>query len=253
MEETFGHRLLRLRKAAGWNQVELARRVGVSPAQISALENDERKVGPTLPSVVAMADALGVTVDYLVRGDGPLAHSGGPKGHGPLPYSAPASFTMLMPTSAAGVPVARGLEPTPWVGIQMVPVVQQTIHGGAHVPDYFDPPALPVNVPHPGRYLAMRVVGECMVPDVEPGDIVIIDQEMAFRPDWVVALVVDGDQLLMRCLLRTPERWEFAPDNPALPALAVPANGVEVIGVVIARQKGPPVRRSPRRDLARKE
>lgn len=227
MEETFGQRVRRLRKAAGYTQISLAERVGVSPAQISALENDERSDGPGAGQIVPLADAVGVTADYLLRGDIQAS---------PSPTSAPASFTMVGQRP-------RGVVPTAWI-VQIVPLVQQRIHAGGGRPD--DPESLPVAVPRNGRYLCMRVTGECMLPDVEPDDIVVLDQEMAVMPDWIAAVRLDGETRLTRMIRRDPDEWQFAPDNPAFRGMTVPANGVEIIGVVIARQKGPGVRRSPR-------
>jgi SOS-response transcriptional repressor LexA len=133
--------------------------------------------------------------------------------------------------------------PTAWI-VQIVSLVQQYIHAGGGQSD--DPEFLPVAVPTNGRYLCMRVAGDCMLPDVEPGDIVVLDQEMAVMPDWIAAIRLDGETRLTRMIRRDPDEWQFAPDNPAFQGLIVPANGVEIIGVVIARQKGPGVRRSPR-------
>jgi len=161
------------------------------------------------------------------------------------PHPAPPYFTMLLPTGVAPSS-GRWLEPSPWVGMQTVALVTQRIHAGQTQPYADDPPTLPVNVPRPGRYLAMRVVGDCMTPDIEPGDIVILDQEMAVLPDWVAAVAIEGETLLTRMIRRDADEWEFAADNPATPSLIVPTNSIAIIGVVIARQKGAPVRRSPR-------
>lgn len=198
---------------------------------------------------VAYGDEYEVTEDMLrvwnrlpPRNGGPVT----PLPKSPVPaFPAPTYYTMALPIDPARS--GRGLEPSPWVVMQNVNFIVQRIHAGQPQPYTDDPPTLPVNVPHPGRYLAMRVVGDCMTPDIEPGDIVILDQDMAIRPDWVAAIELDGETRLTRMVRRDPDEWEFARDDPAYPPLVVPANGVTIIGVVIARQKGPPVRRSPRR------
>lgn len=54
-----------LRLARGLTQAQLGRRAGVSPYMISYIESGQR-VG-TMRTALALADALGVTVDALLR------------------------------------------------------------------------------------------------------------------------------------------------------------------------------------------
>ena len=245
MEETLGQRIRRLRKFARMTQQTLADHAGVSHSQISGIETDDRKSGPSSSQIMPLAIALGVSADYLLSGIAPLQavpdRSAGQGDELAILTSdmAPTSFMMV------GQPPKRprGVAPTAWI-VQIVPLVQQYIHAGGGRPD--DPESLPVAVPRNGHYLCMRVTGECMLPDIEPGDIVVLDQEMAVMPDWIVALRLDGETRLTRMIRRDPDEWQFMPDNPEFQGLTVPVNGVEVVGVAIARQKGSGVRRSPR-------
>ena len=61
-----GRNVARLRVARGWSQSELARRSGVSQTFISSLEGGRRQ-GAEVNVAAALARALGVTVDELVR------------------------------------------------------------------------------------------------------------------------------------------------------------------------------------------
>ena len=61
-----GLNVARLREAQGWSQSELARRSGVSQSFISDLEGGRRTKAST-DTAVALARALGVTVDELLR------------------------------------------------------------------------------------------------------------------------------------------------------------------------------------------
>ena len=61
-----GRNVARLRAARGWSQSELARRSGASQNFISALEGGARQ-SARVETVQALARALGVTVDELVR------------------------------------------------------------------------------------------------------------------------------------------------------------------------------------------
>jgi len=61
-----GQRTRMRRQVLKLTQQELAKDVGLSPQHISAIEQDKR--APSLPSLAKLAEALGVTTDYLVTG-----------------------------------------------------------------------------------------------------------------------------------------------------------------------------------------
>jgi len=64
-----GERVRQLRKEHGWSQGEFWAKVGTDPGRISRYESG--RITPSVEAVVRLADALGVTVDYLVREDAP--------------------------------------------------------------------------------------------------------------------------------------------------------------------------------------
>jgi transcriptional regulator with XRE-family HTH domain len=55
-----------LREQKDWSQDELSRRVGLSQAYISKLENGEK--GASAKTLLKLAAVFGVTVDYLLEG-----------------------------------------------------------------------------------------------------------------------------------------------------------------------------------------
>lgn len=61
-----GSRLTLARENRGWNQTQLATAIGLPPTRVSRWERDDGF--PTLPQIVAIAESLGVTTDYLLRG-----------------------------------------------------------------------------------------------------------------------------------------------------------------------------------------
>lgn len=65
--ESFGGRLARMRADTGLSQSALARRVGVSQSAVSQMEAGDRS--PSYGMLVQLADALGVSVAYLVGAD----------------------------------------------------------------------------------------------------------------------------------------------------------------------------------------
>ncbi|MCX5999622.1 MAG: helix-turn-helix transcriptional regulator [Chloroflexi bacterium] len=63
---SLGDRVRIRRKRLKVTQRELAKALGVTPQHISAIEQDKRD--PSLPSLVKLAEELGVTVDYVLTG-----------------------------------------------------------------------------------------------------------------------------------------------------------------------------------------
>lgn len=54
------------RKAQGFTQVQLAKRIGVSQGALATAESGEKPI--SLVKVVKAAEVLGVTIDYIVNG-----------------------------------------------------------------------------------------------------------------------------------------------------------------------------------------
>jgi transcriptional regulator with XRE-family HTH domain len=63
---TPGQRIQRLRTARGLTQDDLAKRISVSKSFLSEIENDHSIPGGEI--VLRLADALGTTTDYVLRG-----------------------------------------------------------------------------------------------------------------------------------------------------------------------------------------
>jgi len=61
---TMGEKILNMRKARGWNQEELADRVGVSRQAVSRWESGTAK--PDADKIIAICDLFGVSADYLL-------------------------------------------------------------------------------------------------------------------------------------------------------------------------------------------
>lgn len=61
-----GARIAALRRAAGWNQAELAQRLQISPSAVGMYEQGRRE--PSAEMLVQLSRVLGVNVDYLLTG-----------------------------------------------------------------------------------------------------------------------------------------------------------------------------------------
>lgn len=64
---TLGQRILYLRKKLNMSQDKVADASGISRVMISYYENDKRE--PSLINAMCLADALGVSLEYLARGE----------------------------------------------------------------------------------------------------------------------------------------------------------------------------------------
>lgn len=63
-DESFSHRLTRLRKYAGLTQAQLAERLGLTNTAVSAYERGARK--PSFEALVGLSQELGVDPSYLL-------------------------------------------------------------------------------------------------------------------------------------------------------------------------------------------
>ena len=62
-----GQRIKQLRKEAGWSQGELGERIGTDSQRVSRYENG--RITPSVDALVRIAEALDVSVDYLLIDD----------------------------------------------------------------------------------------------------------------------------------------------------------------------------------------
>lgn len=59
-----GQRINEMRTSLGWNQVELAKRLGVAKQTVSNWENEN--IQPSIEMLIRLSKLLGVTTDYLL-------------------------------------------------------------------------------------------------------------------------------------------------------------------------------------------
>lgn len=63
--ERLGKRIRELRKRKGWRQIDLAAHSEIGKNHISELEQGRREI--CLRNLIALAEALGVTADFLLK------------------------------------------------------------------------------------------------------------------------------------------------------------------------------------------
>jgi len=196
-----GLRVKVARMLQGWGQRELAKRAGCAHITISRLE---RGIGRTnFETMQQIASALGQPLEYFIAGD-PLHH----------PH-----FTMKGPT----------LEHIP---LASIPVLGQLISAG--------PGAIPEehiyipekNAVKEGVY-ALKVTGECMMPKLSPGDIVVYDVDVSPKDKDIVVATRDDEVLCKRYRQEDHREWLESNDT------VIGMEGVEVKGTVIGIYRVP--------------
>lgn len=65
MKKTLGEKIKELRMQKMYSQREIAKELGVSPAIISYIENDEKI--PSIPLLKRLANFFKVSLDYLLK------------------------------------------------------------------------------------------------------------------------------------------------------------------------------------------
>jgi len=63
---TIGENIRRLREQAGWEQAELARRAGLRPQHLNAIERGRRQA-PTVATLRRLARAMQVPIGFLME------------------------------------------------------------------------------------------------------------------------------------------------------------------------------------------
>lgn len=164
---SLGKALFRERKAHRWTTRQLADKAGISHTTISRIERGER-LQVEMETVRRLASALDMTPDELLGTSRPL--------------DAPPPASLLGPTV-------------------LIPIVNISLAAGTTV--YGETRE---TVPFPaervrGRALvAARVTGDCMEPEIRPGDIAIVDigNRSPRTGQLVVVLLEDGGMVVKR-------------------------------------------------------
>ncbi|SIN81161.1 helix-turn-helix domain-containing protein [Vannielia litorea] len=89
---TFGDRVAGAREAMGWSQKQLAERLGVKAKTVRQWENDSAE--PRANKLQMLAGMLGVSMRWLLSGEGPGIEA--PLPEGVVPATAPAELAGLL-------------------------------------------------------------------------------------------------------------------------------------------------------------
>lgn len=195
----FSETLKAIRIRRGWNQEELAHRLGIPASNVGNYESMLN--GPTPARLRKIADRLGVSVEYLTTGE-------------PSPFP-PA-------TKVIGNDVRRADKPM----VRQVPVVSWVRAGEADY-NYDDlcnylEETLPTDTTDPNAF-AVIVEGDSMEPKFSPGDRLILTPNIAARNgDLVIARLKESGAVLFKRFFQTGPQGEIiklTSYNPVYPEL----------------------------------
>jgi SOS-response transcriptional repressor LexA len=97
-----------------------------------------------------------------------------------------------------------------------------------------------------GEPYALMVLGDSMLPEFEPGEIIVVEPEgLAKDGSYVIAYLSwvepEDERYIFRQLVRHPEGWMLKPLNPLYPN--IPIDSVESVVKGVVTQKKKPGRR----------
>lgn len=196
--ETIAARLLRLRKAAGLTQAQLATQAGVSQGTIGNIESGVRGYGE---SIVDIATALGVSPDYLRM-----------------------ETDQWVPQSVSQRPSAEiDLNNNPdYPAIRYVSFKLSAGASGFGI-DYVDERKRPLvfgrewyadHGYQPTKLFAIRVANGSMEPGLHHGDTVVVNTgDTNLKDGEVFAMNFEGE-LVVKRMVRDGGQWWLTSDNP---------------------------------------
>ena len=181
--ETFGQRLRRLREERDISVNELGRRTGKDPGGISRIERGERWGGKQPPGddIQLFADALGVSFDEL-RG---VAESA------TIPKR-PRRLTERDLFERFGI--------RPYIQPLSIDGVVASAGHGSGVPQDIDY-TIPREYAQNKDLREVTVVGDCMVPDLMPGEVIIYNRKLSPEIGRIMVALRDEEELLIKRLI----------------------------------------------------
>jgi len=216
---SLGRRLRELREQTGISQNDLADQIDVERSYISQIESGRRN--PSIDVQKKLAQVLGTTLDDLLSAAGHRVQSPRPR--------ARTSQELLRE-------LQRTMESERMAGPILVPEVASAASAGPGA--YAEPerwPYLPEPDEHGHAFISVPVVGECMDPDIRPGERVIVDTMGSPRPGQYVVVEHDGETLVKKIELRNGDLWLVANQHREPIKITDQTNIVGVVRMIMRR------------------
>ncbi|MBI3128150.1 MAG: helix-turn-helix domain-containing protein [Candidatus Tectomicrobia bacterium] len=222
-----GKRIAQARKKRGLNPNQLARKADISWANL--IRYEEGKNEPGAGKLLRIADALGVTVDWLLGRDGAAEQE----------EARPLDVAVRVADGVQGPGRLRDVD------FRAVPLVSGSIAAGKSriVEEAIEEYAL-IHVSQLGRrgdVVAVRVsreMGRSMLPLIQPGAVVAIDRrDKVITPEGIYAVRDEAGGCTLKRLQWTPPRLWLIPENRDEPVshLDLPDEdpGARIVGRVV--------------------
>ena len=171
----FNERLKTLRIQRKMTQSELAKKIYISQPAYSKYEVGTASPNPETLSKIA--DALDVSVDYLLGSDSQPARPGYIR----IP---------VLGRVAAGIPIDAIEEVIDWEDISA-----DTAGGG--------------------EYFGLQIKGHSMEPKISDGDVVIVRRQPDVDSGDIAVVLVNGDDATVKKVKKSPQGVTLIPSNPA--------------------------------------
>jgi transcriptional regulator with XRE-family HTH domain len=196
------------REARELTRDELARKAGISPAAITRYEKAQR-AAPSLVHIGRIATVLGVTTDELTDALDNFEESG-------IPFRQRLAEMERRLNDGLAEQFRR---------------VRENALFYRYVGDWGADPRRGIDAPFDDEQdgFVVRVVGDCLVPDIMPGSAVLFLGDRPVAVNDIVAAIVNGERHIKRVIERNGE-WVLADNNGQIVAAA---DGIDVRGVMV--------------------
>lgn len=171
----FNERLKTLRIQRKMTQSELAKKIYISQPAYSKYEVGTASPNPETLSKIA--DALDVSVDYLLGSDSQPARPGYIR----IP---------VLGRVAAGIPIDAIEEVIDWEDIS-------------------------AEAAGDGEYFGLQIKGHSMEPKISDGDVVIVRRQPDVDSGDIAVVLVNGDDATVKRIKKSPQGVTLIPSNPA--------------------------------------
>jgi len=189
----------------GISQIEIARRCRISQGTVYRYLHLEQE--PRLEIVMKFADGLQIPIEDILGQETRLPRA--------IIHGAPTQQIPVLTKVQAGAWRSRVVPPYPGVADDYV----DTDLRGAHL-------------------FALRVEGDSMLPEFQPGELIIIQPNIEPMQNMYVVVwdKEDGEAAILKQLKRLKNSWYLHPLNPAYEDLPLGRHH-KIVGKVIRRQK----------------
>ena len=171
----FNERLKTLRIQRKMTQSELAKKIYISQPAYSKYEVGTASPNPETLSKIA--DALDVSVDYLLGSDSQPARPGYIR-------------VPVLGRVAAGIPIDAIEEVIDWEDIS-------------------------AEAAGDGEYFGLQIKGHSMEPKISDGDVVIVRRQPDVDSGDIAVVLVNGDDATVKRIKKSPQGVTLIPSNPA--------------------------------------